>query len=139
MEEKFNESTPQRPDADRLLDAPMVTVDLPAFIQKIKQEPSWKDSDRNAITVFKTTDLRLVLVALHAGAAINTHKADGVISVQVLEGRIRFNTQDSGQAEVGQGQVVVLHEMIPHSVYAEEESVFLLTVSAKAASQHPRA
>jgi quercetin dioxygenase-like cupin family protein len=138
MEEKFNESTPQRPDADRLLDAPMVTFDLPEFIQKIKQEPSWKDSDRNAITVFKTTDLRLVLVALHAGAAINTHKADGVISVQVLEGRIRFNA-DSGQAEVGPGQVVVLHELIPHSVHAEEESVFLLTVSAKAASQHPRA
>jgi len=137
MEEKFNESTPQRPDADRPLDAPMVCIDLPHYIQKIRQEPSWNDSDRNAITVFKTHDIRLVLVALHTGAALTTHKAEGVISLQVLEGRVRFHAENAGEVHVPAGQIVVLHEKIPHSVYAEEETVFLLTVTAGAASQHP--
>ncbi len=38
MKEKFNEATQQRPDGGGLIDAPMVTIDLPAFMQQIKQE-----------------------------------------------------------------------------------------------------
>jgi len=68
MEEKFNEATQQRPEGDRVMDAAIVTIDLPSFIEKIKQESPWKDKDRNAITVFKTNGMRIVLIALHAGA-----------------------------------------------------------------------
>ena len=68
MEEKFNEATQQLPEGDRAMDATLVTIDLPSFIKRIKQESTWKDSDRNAITVFKTNGMRLVLIALHAGA-----------------------------------------------------------------------
>lgn len=42
-------------------------LDLPALLAQIKQEPAWHTSDRNALTVFKTGTLRIVLLALHAG------------------------------------------------------------------------
>lgn len=58
MEEKFNEATPQRTQ-EHLLDAPLVSIDLLAFIAQIKQESTWKESDRNTITVFKPMDCGL--------------------------------------------------------------------------------
>jgi hypothetical protein len=59
MEKKSNKETPQRPEGDRLLDASIVTIDLLLFMEQIKHEPSWKDSDRNSITVFKTEGMRI--------------------------------------------------------------------------------
>lgn len=130
MKKKSNEATPQRPEGDRLLDASMVTIDLVAFAEQIKNEPSWKDSDRNAITVYKTNGLRIVLIALHAGAEMPKHTADGIISLQVLEGQIKFTT-DQESVELGKGQMLALHERIPHSVMALQETVFLLTLTTK--------
>jgi quercetin dioxygenase-like cupin family protein len=128
MEEKFNESTPQRPDGERMMDALMVTIDLPAFMQQIKQEATWNDSDRNAITVYKTNGMRIVLIALHAGAEMVKHTANGITSLQVIEGKIKFST-DERVVALSKGQILALHKHIPHSVIAEEESVFLLTLT----------
>ena len=59
-----------------------------------------------------------------------THTAKGIISVQVLEGQIKFTT-DAQTAALNKGQMLTLHEGIPHSVLAIEETVFLLTLSTK--------
>ena len=128
MDEKYNESTPQRPAGDRSIDAELVTIDLPLFAEQIKQESSWKDSDRNAITVFKTNGLRIVLIALHEGAEMARHTANGIISLQVLEGQLQFNT-DTQSVELNKGQMLTLHERIPHSVRAIKETTFLLTLT----------
>ena len=84
MDIKFNEATTQRPHGDRIMDAPLVTIDLQSSTKQIKEEKSWKDTDQNAITVFKTDGMRIVLIALHKDAEMSTHTADGMISVQVL-------------------------------------------------------
>jgi quercetin dioxygenase-like cupin family protein len=128
MDEKYNESTPQRPQGDRSIDAALVTIDLPLFAEQIKQESSWKDSDRNAITVFKTNGLRIVLIALHEGAEMTRHTANGIISLQVLEGQLQFNT-GTQSVELNKGQMLALHERIPHSVRAIKETTFLLTLT----------
>ena len=128
MTEKFNEATPQRPGGDRPLDASLVTIDLPSFIEQIRLEPPYKNSDRNAITVFKTNGLCIVLIALHSGAEMITHTTDDVISLQVLEGHIRFNT-DEQSVELGKEQMIALHGGIPHSVLARKEAIFLLTLT----------
>ena len=133
MKEKFNETTPQRKQ-DHLLDAPLVSIDLPAFIEQLKQEPSWKESDRNSIAVLKTNGMRIVLVALHKGADMAKHTADGIISLQVLDGQIRFTT-DIKSVELSKGHMLALHERIPHSVLAIEESVFLLTLTTTLAGK----
>ena len=133
MEEKFNKATPQRTQ-DHLLDAPLVSIDIPAFIEQLKQESTWKQSDRNTITVFKTNGMRIVLIALHAVAEMATHTADGIISVQVLEGQIKFTT-DIKTVELSKGQMLALHERIPHSVVAIEETVFLLTLTTTLAGK----
>lgn len=128
MEEKHNESTPQRPEGDRILDAALVDIDLPSLMAKIKEETPWKDGKRNAITVFKSNGLRIVLIALHQGSEMARHIAEGIISVQLLKGRIQFIT-DQKTVELSEGQMLALHERIPHSVKALQESTFLLTLA----------
>ena len=128
MNEKFNDATKQRPQGERTLDASLVTIDLNYFTKQIRDEKAWKDSDRNAITVFKTNGMRIVLIALHKDAEMAKHTADGIISVQVLEGQMLFTTEEQS-VELGKGEMLALHENVPHSVLAKEETVFLLTLT----------
>lgn len=128
MQEKFNDATPNRPQGERPIDSPLLLIDLPGLIDQIKSEDAWQKNDRNAITVFKTNGINTVLVALHANAEMQTHTAPGILSLQLLDGAIDFNTPDEN-VKITKGQLLTLHAEIPHSVLATEESVFLLTIS----------
>ena len=128
MEEKFNEATTNRPEGDRAIDLPFLLLDLPSLILQLKNEDAWQKNDRNAITIFKTSGMRIVLIALHAHAEMQTHTADGNLSVQVLEGTMKFTTPDESR-EIKKGQVVTLHGGIAHSVLATDETTFLLTIA----------
>ena len=128
MEIKNNESTDLRPEGARLMDAPLVSMDIPEFIKQLKAEATWQNSDRNAMTVYKTNGMRIVLIALHEDAVLKKHTAEGIISVQVLEGEIIFST-DSQSVVIKKGQMIALHKGLPHSVKAIKESVFLLTLT----------
>lgn len=128
MENKFNEATLQRPEGDRMLNAPLVEMDLNKSIAQIKRETTWADNDRDSVTIFKDDSMRIVLMGLHAGAELKTHTANGIISVQVLEGKINF-TADQRTVSLEKGQMIALQERIPHSVLAVEESFFLLTLA----------
>ena len=135
MKEKFNNATTQRPEGERTIDAALVTIDMNSFIELIKKEKVWEESDRNAITVFKTNSMCIVLIALRKGAEMNKHKADGLISLQVLEGQIMFKT-DEQTVELGKGQMLALHEAILHDVLAKEETIFLLTLTTTLESKY---
>jgi quercetin dioxygenase-like cupin family protein len=128
MEIKQNESTDLRPEGARVLDAPLVSIDLIDFIETIKKEPAWKNKDHNAITVYKTNGLRLVLMAMRKEAVLPRHTADGILSLQVLEGKINFTTDDKSVI-LEKGQMIALHKDLAHSVTAIKESVFLLTLT----------
>jgi quercetin dioxygenase-like cupin family protein len=129
MEKKFNEATKLRPQGDRLIDGPLVKIDVPTFMQILRDEKAWEESDRNAITVFKTAAMRIVLMGLHEGAEIGRHATDSMINIQVLTGRILINT-DEQSVDLEQGQILTLHKNIIHSVTAIEETFFLLTLTA---------
>ena len=131
--EKHNIATRQRPEGNRLLDAPLVVMDLVTLRKQIKQEMAWLTSDRNAITLLKTKDMRVVLMALHDGAEMKTHTAPGILCVQVLEGRLTFWTEQQA-AELAKGEMLTLHAGIPHRVTAHQESTFLLTIVTAAAA-----
>ncbi|PRD56352.1 cupin domain-containing protein [Sphingobacterium gobiense] len=124
---KSNEATPQRPEGERILKAPLVEMDLFAFIEQIKSETTWADSDRNSITIFKSEAMTMVLIGLHENAELKPHKANGTISVQVLGGKIEFGTEDQ-YVQVEKGQIVALQENLLHRVKALTESFFLLTL-----------
>ncbi len=125
-EQRSNDATPQRPEGNRVLDASLVEMDLNKFIAQIKNESTWNDSDRNSVTIFKSETLRIVLMGLHKNAELKSHKAKGIISVQVLEGKMHF-VVDGKKSLLEKGQMIALHENIMHSVEALDDTFFLLT------------
>lgn len=128
MEVKYNDPTDLRPEGKRILDAPLVRMNIPEFIDQIKSEQTWKTSDKNALTIYKNDAMRMVLIALHKDAVMQKHTAEGNISVQVIEGEIKFNT-DADSVTLEKGSMIALHKGLPHSVEAVKESVFLLTLA----------
>lgn len=122
-----------RPEAFRassfrsLADA-VVEFDLPAMIGRLRQEPAWTIEGHTAATVLKHPDLRIVLVALRAGAVIREHRTDARISVQAVTGHARLRLPDR-VLDLPAGRGVALDRGIPHDVEAIEDSAFLLTLS----------
>ena len=127
MEEKYNESTINRPEGDRMVDAPVVLVNIPEFIKKIKKEKAWDKNDRNAITVFKSDKMRIILVALHKKAEMTTERPENIFSLQVLDGKVKLYT-DVKTIEIREDELFVLHASIPYKIEAVKKSIFLLTV-----------
>jgi quercetin dioxygenase-like cupin family protein len=136
MEIKRNEATLNRPEGDRVIDAPYVFMDLNDFIKQLKDEEAWDKNDRNGITIFKTDNLTSVLTCLHKDASIEENSVDGLFQVQVLDGKIRVTTID-GDAEMKQGEMIVFHPNVLHSIKALKKSTLLLqTINEKNAKQH---
>ncbi|PVY39463.1 cupin domain-containing protein [Pontibacter virosus] len=106
----------------------LLTTDLTTLAQVLKEEENWQKSGRGSRTVLKSETLRILLNVMQAGTEIKPHQAPGPISVQVMEGRIRFNTQEESM-ELAIGQMLTLPAHVRHSVEALEEATFLLTVS----------
>ncbi|HEV8081366.1 MAG TPA: hypothetical protein VGP43_11670 [Chitinophagaceae bacterium] len=127
MEEKHNEATKNRPEGDRAVDAPVVLVNIPDLIKQLKNEKAWDKNDRNAITVFKSDKMRIILVAMHKKAEMNTERPENIFSVQVINGKIELNTGVK-TIEVGKREMFVLHANIPYKIKALKKSIFLLTI-----------
>jgi quercetin dioxygenase-like cupin family protein len=86
------------------------------------------ESGHYAKTLFKKSDLRIVLISMEKNARIKDHHVDGTISVQVLNGLIRFTVQGSAH-DLSPVNVLALGASIKHQVEALEDSAFLLTVA----------
>lgn len=128
MEERYNESTINRPEGARILDAPLVKMDIYEYIQQLRNEPAWQKNDRNGITLYKTKGMRIVLVIMHAEAEMRPQTIDGIVSFHVLEGTLQIFSEEQPE-EVEAGQILTLHANIEHSLKAMEETTFILTMT----------
>ena len=128
FEKKINDATHKRPDGERILNASLVEINLNESIKQIISERTWAESERNAVTIFKSDTMRIVLIGLRKNAALKSHKTNGILSIQVLEGKIEF-TAEHRCSQIGKGQIIALQENIIHSVIALTESFILLTIA----------
>jgi quercetin dioxygenase-like cupin family protein len=105
----------------------LAQFDVAQEIADSERKKPW-ESRHYAKTLFKKSDLRIVLISMEKAAKIKDHHADGAISVHVLKGAIRFTEQGNAH-DLRPGNVLALAASIKHQVEALEESAFLLTVS----------
>lgn len=110
------------------LAAPVLTFDLASELAQLKEEPSWLRGDRNAKTLVKEGDFRVVLTAMKAGTTIAQHETAARITIQALAGRLRLLVAGD-TTDLATGRLVALDRNIPHAVEAVEESAFLLTLA----------
>ena len=121
-----NDATFNRPEGERILDAPYVFINLPEYLRMIKEEKAWLTNDRNGITLFKGNGLTVVLTALKKGVLLDKVETEGFMTLQLLEGSVIVNTPD-GNMNLALNQLMVFHPSIQYSVSANEESSFLLS------------
>jgi quercetin dioxygenase-like cupin family protein len=78
-------------------------------------------------TIVKVGALRATLVGLTPGGALRPHKADGPITLHVLEGTIELEAE--GRAwTLAAGTLFALDAGIVHAVTAPQGGIFLLTL-----------
>lgn len=128
MKETTIDATYLRPEGDRITDAPVVPVALAEAADQLRHETAWTTGDRNGITLFKTEALRIVLVALHAGAALTKDASEGVLCLQALEGDLQFRTHGELLDWIP-GTMMVLHAGVPYEVRARTDALLLLTLA----------
>ncbi len=104
-----------------------LSFDLAAIARELRAEERYLREGQNARTLVRTEDLRIVVIALQRGNTISEHRANVSASVQTLSGHIRVQLPERSE-EVPGGQLLVMGTSLPHEVYAETDSTFLLTL-----------
>jgi quercetin dioxygenase-like cupin family protein len=103
------------------------SLDLASELAGSREHKPWKSGLYSKL-LLKADDLRLVLIAMEAGAKIKEHHADGSISIHALEGTLCIHVLAQAQ-ELHAGQILTLASGIKHDVEAREDAAFLLTIS----------
>jgi quercetin dioxygenase-like cupin family protein len=112
--------------------SPVLRFNLAQEIEQLRREEPWQSTGRNAKTMVKHPDFRIVLTVLKANTCVKEHQTVGRISVQTVAGRIRMRVGDK-MMDLPQGHLVALDAALPHDVEALEDSAFLLTIAFPAA------
>ena len=112
----------------RTLSASISGYDLQGLIRQLKHEKIWTVAERNAMTLAKGPEMRVVLILTHAHSSIPVHQVFGPLTIQVMEGNLRVHV-DSESIEVRTGQMLTLPPEIRHGIESVEESAFLLSIT----------
>ena len=99
-------------------------------LQKLKKAPSWqRESGRSSETLVKYEEFRVVLVRMKSGSYMSHHRAEGPISIQAIQGKIRIHLPEDRIEDLEPGDLLTLDRCLEHDVEAVEESAFLLTIA----------
>jgi quercetin dioxygenase-like cupin family protein len=101
--------------------------DLMSEISAFESRKPWQQGLTSKL-LLKSSDFRLMLIAMQNGAKMQEHHSDGRISIQALRGRIRVHVGDR-VVELTSGHLLALDRSIKHDVEALEDSAFLLTIA----------
>jgi quercetin dioxygenase-like cupin family protein len=101
-----------------------------AELEKLKEAPSWqRESGRSSETLVKYKEFRIVLVRMKHGSYMSHHRAEGPISIQALQGKIRVHLPEDRLEDLSPGDLLMLERCLEHDVEALDESAFLLTIA----------
>lgn len=126
MDIKKNDATINRPEGERLINAPVVQINIDNYIQQLKHEKAWETNDRNAITVFKTHGVTIVISALHKNAVMEDVQVDGLLLLQVVQGRIEIG-HAAKLITLTSSQQIVLSDTTSTRITAISESILQLS------------
>lgn len=105
---------------------PILHFDLLNEPGELRREAFWSRG-RNAKTLAKHADIRVVLTVIKAGEELQQHHAHGTVLIQLLQGRVTTSVLDQ-ILELSPGHLLVLDPNLPRNVQAIEGSVVLLII-----------
>ena len=106
----------------------LLAFDLPTLVANMKHSHSWLKGELNATILLDSPGKQILLTALHKGTEISSFQLHDSITLQIIEGKLRFHTSKES-VTLDKGQLLTLHENIKYSLTSREETVFLLTIA----------
>ena len=113
----------------RPLTGPHLVFNLAQHLADLRADDAYARSGRAGRTLAKEGPLRLTLVALNEGAHVETHLAERPMTLQPLEGLLRYRV--GGETfELGAGEVLFFGPGHAQDIQALNETALLLTITA---------
>jgi quercetin dioxygenase-like cupin family protein len=101
--------------------------DLKQAVAGLLQEPHAAQQGHRQITLNHYGDVTIVLIAFEAGSSLPDHVAEGLETIQILDGAVTVRV-DNQTMDIGAGHLLVLNPGVHRSMQAKEDSQILLTV-----------
>jgi quercetin dioxygenase-like cupin family protein len=121
------ESDRLRPHPTERFSAPQQLIDLRAAAADLAREAAAAPQRHRQKTLIRYGHTTVALFHFAQGATMPDHRANGTVTIHVLEGRIAVRTADQQHA-LSAGQILVLAPGVTHDLHADQESHMLLTV-----------
>ncbi len=112
----------------RALTGKNLTFDLAEQIAELRQDESYIRSGRVGRTLVKAGPLRLTLTIIAKGVQIGTHHAVAPMTLQPLEGGLRYRVDDD-EFEIGGGEVLFFGPGHAQDIRALDDTALLLTIT----------
>ena len=122
-----DEKVPDYLRTHRLQDT-LLKFGVASEVEQLRAQAVQSSTGRAAKTLVKEGPIRVTLVALRRGVALEEHHVAGPVTIQVLHGTFRLST-DRGDTDVRAGELVALDAGVPHAAHALEDCALLLTVA----------
>jgi quercetin dioxygenase-like cupin family protein len=123
----YDQDAPRlRPHPTSRFEPPQHLMDLEAAAAELGAEPPHANGRRQK-TLYRHGRMSVSLFMFDAGAVFPEHKAEGVVTIQALAGRLTVEAEGQ-RHELPAGRMLVLAPSVRHSVAAAEASRMLLTV-----------
>ncbi len=116
-----------RPHPEDRLAAPVQVVDLAAAAAELRAEPHAAVAGHRQIAVVRHGPVTIIQFVFDEGGLLKQHRADGVVTIHVLEGRLKVIVDEDAR-EIGRDELMALAPGVLHSVVALTPTDMLLTV-----------
>jgi hypothetical protein len=107
--------------------ASYLSVNLPALIENMKLEKSWKKGKLSSLILLKTPVKKVVLTLLHEGTEITSFQTNDSATFQIIEGKLVFYFQRE-YVNLDMNEILTLNKKIRYSLYSAKETAYLLTL-----------
>jgi quercetin dioxygenase-like cupin family protein len=106
---------------------PQLQFDLEELVSQLQREPLAPNRRHRQETLYRHGPLTIALFLFEQGASLPQHAAEGVVTVQVIQGRLKVIAQEE-EHDLPAGSLLVLAPGVRHDVQAIEPTRMLLTV-----------
>ncbi len=126
MNSNVSETSPTRPSERFAGSAGFIDLDCEAaeLLERAKSSPH----ARAERTLYRHQGVTIAMFAFQESASLPSHAADGVVSVQVLTGRVRIAAGDESFT-LSRGQLLRMVPKLTHDLHAEDSSVVLVQIA----------
>lgn len=114
----------------RALTGENLTFDLATQIAELHADEGYVRSGRVGRTLVKSGSMRLTLTVVAAGVEIGTHHAVSPMTLQPVQGRLRYRVGDN-EFEIGVGEVLFFGPGHAQDIRALDDTALLLTISTE--------